>query len=73
MGGVRPVNKMSLTLKDLRVYLDIIAEQNPELLDTPVEINFDSGSFREVCGVAVNPITKRVVISEDYIESSPFK
>ena len=56
MGGVRPVNKMSLTLKDLRVYLDIIAEQNPELLDTPVEINFDSGSFREVCGVAVNPI-----------------
>ena len=64
---------MSLSLKDLRIYLDVIAEQHPELLDTPVEINFDSGAFREVYGVAVNPLTNRVVISEDYIESKSFK
>jgi hypothetical protein len=64
---------MSLTFKDLKVYIDTIAELFPEVLDNPVEINFDNGAFREVCGVAVNPLTKRVVISEDYIEASSFK
>jgi hypothetical protein len=39
----------------------------------PVEIHFDSGCFREINGVAVNPISKRVDISEDYVESSSFK
>ena len=53
---------MSFTLNDLRVYLIVIADKHPELLDTPVEINFDNGSFREVYGVAVNPITNRVYI-----------
>ena len=64
---------MSLTFRDLKMYIETIAEHFPEVLDNPVEINFDSGAFREVFGVAVNPLTKRVVISEDYIEGSSFK
>ena len=64
---------MSLTFRDFQIYIDLIAEKYPEVLDNPVEINFDSGAFREVFGVAVNPLTKRVVISEDYIEGSSFK
>ena len=64
---------MSLTFRDFKIYIDLIAEKYPEALDNPVEINFDSGSFREVYGVAVNPLTNRVVISEDYIETKSFK
>jgi hypothetical protein len=65
--------RMSLTLSDLIAHLNTISKEQPELLGEPVEINFDSGCFREIFGVAVNPISKRVVISEDFIESSSFK
>jgi hypothetical protein len=67
----RPRN--SFTLNDLVVHLKTISKEHPELMGEPVEIHFDSGCFREINGVAVNPISKRVVISEDFIESSSFK
>ncbi len=64
---------MSLTLNDLIAQLNTISKEHPELLEKPVQINFDGGAFRDIYGVAINPITNKVVISEDFIESSSFK
>jgi hypothetical protein len=64
---------MSLTLNDLIAQLNTISKEHPELLDESVEINFDGGAFREIYGVAINPITNKVVISEDFITNNSFK
>lgn len=53
-----------MKLSELIAILNDIAKESPEMLDKPVEINFDTGSFSEAESVIIEK--DRVVISEDW-------
>ena len=57
-----------MKLSELIAALSTIAKESPELLDQPVEINFDTGSFSEAESVVV--MDDRVVISENWVSKN---